>query len=286
MIETRECDATYVLGHSDEEQQRLIAQSRLFGCYTDRLFRDAGLGPGMRVLDVGCGVGDVALLAADLVGQNGAVVGVDRDPAALATARSRAAGLGLQNITFVQGDFRELTFAEPFDAVVGRFILMYVGDPVAAVRQAASYVRPGGILAFQELDFYSANRSMAQPPCELLDNFLDWVLGTFRKGGAEMNMGLRLHSTFVRAGLPKPRVRMDTLLVDGTDMAPFTYLAAILRSTLPMIERFGLGTAEEIQVDTFAQRLRDQVVANDGVLTFPPMVGAWVRTATSSDDNS
>jgi ubiquinone/menaquinone biosynthesis C-methylase UbiE len=116
-------EPTYVMGHSAEERERLIQQAGLFGPITERFLRSAGIAPGMRVLDVGCGVGDVTLLCADLVGPRGVVVGVDRDPAALARARERVQAAGLDHVTLREGDFRELTFDTPFDAVVGRAVL-------------------------------------------------------------------------------------------------------------------------------------------------------------------
>ena len=54
------------------------------------IFAEAGIRPGMRVLDLGCGAGDVTFVAADLVGPDGSVVGVDRSPQALARAQLRA----------------------------------------------------------------------------------------------------------------------------------------------------------------------------------------------------
>src|SRR4051812_37593575 len=88
----------YVLGNTNTEHERLTRQARSLEPYTERLFRDAGLGGGQRVLDVGSGVGDVALLAASLVGETGDVVGVDRDAAALAKARSRTSAARTTNV--------------------------------------------------------------------------------------------------------------------------------------------------------------------------------------------
>src|SRR5215470_14248779 len=94
-------DPTYALGRTDFEHQRLLEQARVVRPLTERLFRAAGIGPGMRVLDVGSGVGDVAFLAAELVGAGGEVVGVDVDAGALEKARSRARTLGHGNVRFV-----------------------------------------------------------------------------------------------------------------------------------------------------------------------------------------
>jgi SAM-dependent methyltransferase len=81
----------YILGHDRDELDRLIDQARFFGDLTEEVLRRAGVGPGMRVLDLGCGTGDVSFLAARLVGPTGAVLGVDRSPEAVAVAERRAA---------------------------------------------------------------------------------------------------------------------------------------------------------------------------------------------------
>jgi len=88
----------YVLGHSAEELNRLIDQARLFGELTEDVFVRAGIGPGMRVLDVGCGAGDVSFLLARMVGPSGTVVGVDRSEDAVAMANARARAMGLAQV--------------------------------------------------------------------------------------------------------------------------------------------------------------------------------------------
>jgi ubiquinone/menaquinone biosynthesis C-methylase UbiE len=116
--------------------------------FTRRLFREAGLLPGMRVLDVGCGSGDVTLLAGELVGPTGAVVGIDRAPAAIVRAKARAESQRVSNVQFVEGDPTLTRFDEGFDAIVGRLILMYYPDPIDALRRLLAHLRPGGICCF------------------------------------------------------------------------------------------------------------------------------------------
>src|SRR5215470_15108641 len=121
----------YVLGHTPIEQQRLIRQARFLAPATEHFLRDAGIVSGMRVLDIGCGVGDVTLLVAQLVGPAGRVVSVDLDQVSIDTARSRALAVGLENTTFRRANILSLTDAEPFDAVVGRLVLEFLPEPVA-----------------------------------------------------------------------------------------------------------------------------------------------------------
>src|SRR5262245_17634360 len=109
----------YVFGHSERELERLATQARVVDPITRWFLREAGLMAGMRVLDVGSGAGDVAFLAAELVGNSGEVVGVDRSEAALTAAR------GLRNVSFREGDPTRMTFERAFDAVIGRYVLQY-----------------------------------------------------------------------------------------------------------------------------------------------------------------
>src|SRR5258708_17704563 len=121
----------YAMGSTDRERQRLMRQGAILRGFLEMAFRAAGIGPGMRVLDIGSGVGDVSLLAADLVGQQGSVVGVDRDPENVAWAAKRAAEAGHSNIHFLANEITDFIHPQLFDALVGRFILMYLPDPVA-----------------------------------------------------------------------------------------------------------------------------------------------------------
>jgi ubiquinone/menaquinone biosynthesis C-methylase UbiE len=107
-------DARYTMGHSKGEEERLIHQSQLYDAITRRFLNEAGIGSGMRVLDIGCGPGDVSLTAAELVGSDGTVLGVDVNPAIVETARSRARDAGFSNVEFLAGGivaFQEVDFS-------------------------------------------------------------------------------------------------------------------------------------------------------------------------------
>lgn len=153
----------YVLGHSNREFERLSAQARIIDPITRTMLNQAGVAPGMRVLDVGSGAGDVAFLAAELVGAMGEIVGVDRAAPAVAAARRRAAERPLHNVSFRVGDPSELSFERPFDAVVGRYVLQFQPDPAAMLRNLAVHLRPGGVIVFHELDWEGA-RSFPPSP--------------------------------------------------------------------------------------------------------------------------
>src|SRR5262249_229260 len=180
--------AGYALGYSDHEKQRLVLQSRFYGDLTEHLFLTAGVGPGMIVLDVGCGVGDVSLLAASIVGPSGSVVGIDRETSSIETARGRARAAALPNVAFERGDPTSLDPGRTFDALVGRLVLMYCADPAATLTHLLWFVRPGGLVVFQEMEM-SLSRSM--PPTALFEACLHRIRETFRRAGFEIDMGSR-----------------------------------------------------------------------------------------------
>src|SRR5471032_1254249 len=141
----------YALGNTESEHARLIRQSAQFDPLTERLFREAGIGPGQRVIELGSGAGDVAMLVSRIVGPSGEVVGVERNAESVAYASARVAKAGLRNVRFTHSDVGQIRGEKPFDAAVGRFILMFLPDPAAVLRSLKQLVRPGGVVAFQEV---------------------------------------------------------------------------------------------------------------------------------------
>jgi SAM-dependent methyltransferase len=271
-------DPAYALGHGAAEQQRLIAQEAVYGPLTERLLRAAGIRAGMRVLDVGCGVGDVSLRLARLVGERGAVVGIDRAPAALAAAAERARAAGLANARFVEADLAAPPAGDPFDAAVGRFVLMHLADPAAGLRGVAGRVRAGGVVAFVESDF--SIPPLAYPPLALYARATR-LWGPPKGAPAERAMGLKLHRAFLDAGLPAPETRLEAPLGGGPDYAGYAYLAATLRAVVPLQQQRGQVAAEDVaalgDLETLAERLRAETVAAGAVISAPAVVGAWSR---------
>lgn len=233
----------------------------------------------MTTTDVGCGAGDVSLLAAECVGPSGEVVGLDTNARALELARARAAASGATQVRFVQTDLREFPVDVPFDAAVGRFVLVYLADPAAVVRRLTQHVRPGGIVAFQEFQY--EHTPMASAPVPLWDQFCAWVLEVFRHSHAETNMGWRLRPIFLEAGLPAPRLHLDVVLACPGDEVVVRTAANSLRSILPLLEQFGIATAAAVDVDTFGQRYAAELASSGAVHSLVPMVRAWTQTPTT-----
>jgi len=274
--EPKRPDARYILGQSAAETARLMRQAASRATGTRRFLEDAGISSGMRVLDVGSGAGDVALQVGALVGSDGGVVGVDVNPQVLEVVRQRAAEAGLANISFIAGHIGDVTLASDFDAVVGRYVLMYLGAPVEAVRALAGRLRPGGIIAFQEYDF--ADPPFAYPPSALYQQLRRWTEAASQRAGIERAMGRNLFRTFRAAGLPDPQMRMEAGLGGGPDWSGYEAIVAPLRSMLPQIIEYEIATAAAVDIETFAARLREETVSQQGLLAGALTFSAWSRT--------
>jgi SAM-dependent methyltransferase len=264
----------YVLGSADPELARLATLSRLYAPVTAAWLDSAGLEPGMSVVDLGCGLGDVTLAVAARVGASGTVTGVDNADRPLAVARRRAAEAGCDTVAFQSGDVTTWRPREPVDAVVGRLILVHVHDPVALVARLTGLVRPGGVIAFQ--DVVLTTRA-GQPPLPLLTAFNGWLFEAFRRLGRPVDMGLRLAAVFEAAGLPSPVLTSGAPLERGGAALGLSIVAGDVTSLLPAFERTGVATAEEVGAETFERRLRAEATDADAVLVNPLLVGACAR---------
>lgn len=263
----------YALGHSEQELARLERQGEIFAAETREILSRAGLRRGMHVLDVGCGIGDVSLIAAEIVGPDGSVLGIDRAAGALPIAGARAARLGHDHVSFRDADLYTFQPERRYDALVGRFILMHIPDPVGAIRRLTGYLNPGAIVAFVEMDIEATG---AVPELPLLRRCVGWIATTYRRVGAEPNMGSLLYATF-RAAALAPTLTGMTRVVNADDSTVFAFAAQTLTSLLPRIEECGVATAAEVDVGTIAERLRVAALAGDHCIMMPRVIGAWAK---------
>jgi SAM-dependent methyltransferase len=266
--------SSYVLGHADVEVHRLLLQGRLYDGYTEHALRLAGLRQGMRVLDIGCGPGDVSFIAARLVGPSGSVLGVDAAPEMIELARVRAAEQGLSTVHFTRSAIDAIALDEPVDAVVGRLILMHLPDPAATLRRLSSFVRPGGVIAFSENDITGA-RSIPDMP--LFGQVTAGIVRSFEAMGLSPRFGTTLHTIFTDAGLGAPRMTLGTPIGTAADTEILAYAAEVWRLVSPIAQQMGFAIDDFADIDEFVPRFREEALAVDALITMPPIITAWTK---------
>lgn len=266
--------STYVLGHADAEVQRLLLQGRLYDDYTEHALRLAGLRPGMRVLDIGSGPGDVSFVAARLVGPTGTVLGVDAEPAMVELARARAGEKGLSTVHFMRSAIDAITLDDPVDAVIGRLILMHLPDAAATLRHLVSFVRPGGVVAFSENDITGAH---GVPDTPLFRRVTGGIVRAFEAMGLSPRFGTTLHTVFADAGLGAPRLTLGTPIGTAADADILAYLAEVWRLVSPVAEQGGFAIDELADIDEFVPRFRQEARAVNALIAMPPLITAWAQ---------
>jgi SAM-dependent methyltransferase len=264
----------YPLGHSDHELDRLTTQARSLSPHTNLLFRRAGLSPGQRVLDIGCGVGDVSFIATQLVGETGQVVGLDRSQTAVDTARERARFGGHRNVEFIVGDVTDPQVPGKFDAIVGRIVLMYLPDPAAVLARLRNLLRLQGLIVMQEGDMTSIG---SEPECPTITRLKEWFLEALARTGVSTYMGSRLCSVMHRAGFAPEGSWVSAPSYVGPHLTQLDWFSDLARTLLPTLEAHGIATARDVDLPTLNARLQAEARERDAIVFAPRLVGVWAR---------
>jgi SAM-dependent methyltransferase len=140
----------------------------------------------------------------------GTVVGVDRAEDSLAKARERVTAERLLNVSFLATDLADPRIEGTFDAIVGRFILMFLADPVETLKRLATRLRPGGTIVFQEPSWASFFPLATHLP--LYTRCGELLCETLRRTGARPDMPAILHRGLLAAGLTEPQLRVEVVL--------------------------------------------------------------------------
>jgi ubiquinone/menaquinone biosynthesis C-methylase UbiE len=272
-VTTNQTAADYALGYTDAEQERLMRQATLIAPHTERQFREAGIGVGHRVLDLGSGMGDVSMLVAGLVGASGEVVGIERDATSIERAQARVAAAGLRNVSFLNTDVNKISIDRPFDAAVGRFILMFLPDPVSVLQSVVRLVRPGGVVAFQEPSWAPMLALGAGLP--LWSRTRHLIHEILLRSGVNREMGLALYRVFQEAGLPAPKMHLEMPLGNDADFIRLT--SDLLCSLRPLAEQHKVSLQELGDLETLPDRICAEVATANTVVSLIAVVGAWSR---------
>ena len=262
---------SYVLGHAGPEKERLLIQAQLYDPYTEAFLRKAGIREGMKVLDVGSGIGNLSLLAAKLVGASGQIIGADANVEVSHFATMRAQELGHKNIEFFIGDLLSVDFEDDFDAIIGRLILPHVKHPALLLKRLVSNLRPGGIVAFEEI----ASAGTAIPGCPQIETIYDLYRHFFERLEIDPNFGYRVPRLFQAAGLGVPSIDYFAPAGSGPHWLGYKWLAEGVRAHLPTLRQLNLASGVERDIDTLEVRIREEAVTNQSTVTLLPHIGAW-----------
>lgn len=264
--------ASYVLGHSEIEIRRLLRQAEMLRPITERLLKLSGLKEGMQVLDMGCGAGDLTMLAARIVGPAGSVVGVDQNSEAISLARRRAAEANLANVSFEVAALPALEGPRVFDAAIGRYLLVHQPTPAAFLRAIARFIRPGGLMVCHEV--YPRFALCSSP------NVAPWEqIGALLRSAAVRLPGVGacedMHQTFEKAGFRVGEVYYEIPVAQDAQSPLIDWVASSARAFLPLAEAEGTVNLAAFDPVTLEQTSRDAIRNAGSHVTAWLQVCAW-----------
>lgn len=265
----------YALGQTQQEYERLVRQGEFYRPMTKKFFEESGITEGMRVLDLGSGAGDVSFLLSELVGPAGQVVGVEIDAGAVAFANKRLAEVGLKNVSFVVSDAAGYEPADaPFDAIVGRLILMYQAEPASVLGRLLKHLRPNGIVAFME-PWLSPPPGPESP----IRTIVTCITETLRRSGAHIDLGPKLHRVFTEAGLPHPKMRFEAVVDGAENSSIYQIIADSYANLLPKARQYNVPIAEGIEVEKIPGLFQAAMSSAGYAAVLLPTILAWSRAA-------
>eukprot|EP01130_Rhizamoeba_saxonica_P000624 TRINITY_DN10580_c0_g1_i1.p1 TRINITY_DN10580_c0_g1~~TRINITY_DN10580_c0_g1_i1.p1 ORF type:complete len:245 (-),score=58.85 TRINITY_DN10580_c0_g1_i1:106-840(-) len=222
--------------------------------FSESVLIEAGIASGMKVLDIGCGNGNFTFVVSNLVGESGLIVGYDREEELLNQAQQTSEEKEINNVRFVLGDLSDLSNLEEgdFDAVVCRRVLMYLPDRVEILTVLKSFLKPGGLFVLIEADSTMIPQSVV--PMPLHDKVIGWLWNTVEKEGADVSMGFHLTGVMKEAGISVDNIRVETG-IQGFGGNALHIIAGVM---IPRLEKHGVATAEEVDIDTLEDRLKEE----------------------------
>ena len=267
----------YILATGGKDVERLRLLHEVYGPGTEALFSRLGLRPGLRAVEVGCGSGNIACWIAERVRPGGSVVAIDNSPDQIEQARRQAQARGLRNIEFQVADAYSPRLPEgSFDLAYCRLVLIHLTHPGDALRAMRSLVRPGGVVACEEMDL---GCWLCEPPADAMTRFfeLNHALGRLR--GEHFRLGASLHRLFREAGFTRPEVGANFALALHGEQKRL--LGMTFAEFAPKLVREGLASQEE--VDRVAADLITLADDETTLFGFPLVAQVWaVREDASS----
>jgi SAM-dependent methyltransferase len=259
---------SYVIRGGIPGRERLRILAGVMAPTTNALLDRLGDLTGLRVLDAGCGGGDVTRELARRAGPTGHVLGVDLDETKLAVAREETAAL--RNLEFREARIGGDDIAGPFDVVYSRFLLTHLPDPNIAVRQFHRVLRATGVLVLEDIDFTGY---FAHPFSAAHRRFADLYSRAVRQRAADPDIGPRLPSLLQRHGFADISVAVVQpmgLTGDVKLISPIT-----VESISDAVVSSGLASADEMAA--LARELYEDAANPATLAGMPRVVQAWGR---------
>jgi len=261
----------YILATGGKDMERLRLLQEVYGPGSETSLRRAGLRPGIRVLEVGCGSGNMACWVAEQVGNGGSVLGIDNSREQIELAKRLAQSRGLSNVEFAVADAYSPRLPESsFDFAYCRLVLMHLINPADALGTMRTLVKPGGTVLCEEMDL---GVWLCDPPATAMTQFFEINIALGELRGEHFRLGSSLHQLFRESGFDRPDVGSNFVLALRGEQKRL--LGMTFDEFAPETVREGL--ASQMMADRISADLK-RLAGDDATLFgFPLLVQVWAR---------
>jgi len=264
-------DKPYVLATGQKAVSRLALLERIFGPAARHLLSTAGLCSGMRVAEVGCGIGLTARWMSTRVSPGGFVVGVDSSSEQLHIGEKGAAEVGTTNVSFHEGNAYETGLPRgSFDLVYSRFLLCHLADPVKALAEMSSVLKRGGILVCEDHD---DGGTFTEPATNAYTRLIEISAAVNRSHGLDSHIGLKLPRLFREVGFGQPEAKINQIALLRGEEKRFWELT--LREAAPAILAAHASTSEELE--SICEEMRKIAEDESILLMVARVTQVWAR---------
>lgn len=194
----------YILAGGQKGLSRLNVLARTLDSESNVFIGAFDLSKVRKGLDLGCGTGTRSIDLATRIGAQGTITAIDQDPVAIRVAQKNAAKKKLRNIIFKNSSLEAFDPIEQFDLIYGRMILTHLRNPEKVLKKIRSWLKPGGIVIFEEPDLSSR---VCFPKEKCVFRYTEIMCATARTKGLHPSLGPELLGLLKKVGFSKIIVR-------------------------------------------------------------------------------
>lgn len=235
-----------------------------------------GVLPGAKIIEVGCGNGELTRQLSDLVGSEGVIIALDNNGKALEAAQNKINTFKHKNVQFVKSDITnfpvDLSLAEEssFDFLIGRRILMYLASPSAVIRELSKYLKKDGIAMFQESDPTVVPASINPMPAH--DKAVELIRAMLKAESVHMTMGFNLPKTLMNSGLEFKQVYAEAVIQGQGEQYMLSDMIKLLTHRL-----VDTGLATQLEIINLIEKLIDESDDKSNVYISDMSFCSWAK---------
>lgn len=228
---------------------------------TKKLIENVEISQNMKILDLGCGNGDVSFLISKYIGNNGIVVGIDSNKNVISNAINKSKEFGLSNTNFILGDLTEdfqIEYSD-FDVVIVRRVLMYLSNPIKTITNAIRYLKPNGIFLVQENDVSLTPINLEFMPEH--KKIIEYIRKTLEKENVNFKIGFDLNSILTSCGLSVEKIWAEAVLSTPEQHTPWAFLAKVMKER--MLMHNVISNESELDLENLSDKLYKERISNN-----------------------